>query len=99
LIRDPYQEECSGDSVPSDFAPLACRVVRAVRAVRVLGAGLGFPVGEPSIFTAKPPIKNPDSQLKMSISYTVARVGRGGHWRRWKQSLTRLCASGPALQG
>ena len=30
------------------LAPLICRVVRAVR---VLGAGLGFPVGEPSVFT------------------------------------------------
>ena len=28
---------------PNDFAPLICRVVRAVL---VLGAGLGFPVGE-----------------------------------------------------
>ena len=30
------------------LAPLICRVVRAVR---VLGAGLGFPVGAPAVFT------------------------------------------------
>ena len=36
---------------PNNFAPLIRRVVRAMRAVRVLGAGLGFPVGEPSVFT------------------------------------------------
>ena len=36
---------------PNDFAPLICRVVRAVRAVRVLGAGLGFPVGGTFGFT------------------------------------------------
>ena len=34
-----------------NHTPLICRVVRAVRAVRVPGAGLGFPVGEPSVFT------------------------------------------------
>ena len=39
-------------------APLICRVVRAMRAVRVLGAGLGFPVGvsAPLRFHPQPPI-------------------------------------------
>ena len=32
------------------LAPLICRVVRAVR---VLGAGLGFPLGGPSVLTPK----------------------------------------------
>ena len=36
-----------------NYAPLICRVVRAVR---VLGAGLGFPVGEPSVLNPQPPI-------------------------------------------
>ena len=35
------------------LAPLICRVVRAVR---VLGAGLGFPVGEPSVLNPQPPM-------------------------------------------
>ena len=35
------------------LAPLICRVVRAVR---VLGAGLGFPVGAPSVLHLLPPI-------------------------------------------
>ena len=30
---------------PNGIAPLICRIVRAMRAVRVLGAGLGFPLG------------------------------------------------------
>ena len=38
---------------PKFYAPLICRVVRAVR---VLGAGLGFPVGEPSALHPQPPI-------------------------------------------
>ena len=33
---------------------LSCR---AMRAVRVLGAGLGFPVGPPSVLNPQPPIK------------------------------------------
>ena len=35
-------------SATKNFAPLICRVVRAVL---VLGAGLGFPVGAPAVFT------------------------------------------------
>ena len=37
------------------LAPLICRVVRAVR---VLGAGLGFPVGAPSVLNPQPPTYN-----------------------------------------
>ena len=33
---------------PKDYAPLIWRVARAAR---VLGAGLGFPVGAPAVFT------------------------------------------------
>ena len=38
-----------------DIAPLVCRVVRAMRAVRVLGAGLGFPVGVSAPLRLSPP--------------------------------------------
>ena len=49
-IRDSPGEECKPPTFApptKNFAPLICRVVRAVRAVRGLGAGLGFPVGPP----------------------------------------------------
>ena len=36
--------------------------MRAVRAVRVLGAGLGFPVGKPSVFTPNLRFKTLGSQ-------------------------------------
>ena len=43
---------------PNDFTPLICRVPHAMRAVRVLGAGLGFSVRvcAPLHFHTQPPI-------------------------------------------
>ena len=45
-------------SATKNFAPLICRVVRAVL---VLGAGLGFPVGAPAVFT--PNLRNTNENI------------------------------------
>ena len=50
-FREPHGGEENPPTFASptkNFAPLICRVVRAVL---VLGAGLGFPVGAPAVFT------------------------------------------------
>ena len=62
-FRDRLAEESKPPTFApptKNFPPFICRVVRAVRAVRVLGAGLGFPVGPPlrSGFHPQPPISN-----------------------------------------
>ena len=50
---------------PKAYAPLICRVVRAVR---VLGAGLGFPVGAPSVFTSDVHVKLCFAKIKDVIT-------------------------------
>ena len=57
---------------PKDYAPLICRVVRAAR---VLAAGLGFPVGPPSVLNPQPPIV-------LEAVYegdTMCHLGMSGH--------------------
>ena len=50
------------------LAPLICRVVLAVR---VLRAGLGFPVGEPSVLHPQPPIDIIDIDMDINININI----------------------------
>ena len=60
---DKAEERRTREGIEANFrpsrqnrlAPLICRVVRAMRAVRVLGAGLGFPVGVSAPLRFSPP--------------------------------------------
>ena len=61
-LADGFAEVVGEESKPptfapatKNFAPLICRVVRAMRAVRVLGAGLGLPVGASASLRFSPP--------------------------------------------
>jgi len=51
-----------------EIAPLICRVVRAVL---MLGAGLGFPVGAPAVFT-------PNLRLYYTDKTRLSLIGRLG---------------------
>ena len=57
-----------------NHTPLICRVVRAARAVRMPGAGLGFPVGEPSVFT--PNLRQDESTAFFNEIVNSTNVGQ-----------------------
>ena len=84
VTRRGRHEPKNRASHQTNLAPLICRVVRAVRAVRVLGAGLGFPVGD--LRCSSPTSDTYTYKTKLKLD---KEVGGGGGSASVRENRTR----------